>query len=189
MLNSERRLTLQVPVACGVSLVLSSTPSSAVVPLLAQVAIRVFIGTALRTAATRVIPAVGATAVRRYLLAVAVAYGIARSEAEAIAAEAERVGATNLVKADDPRSRVEIHIQNNSERAVTVAGLGVELIDIASAGVEDRLDLHTVLVRPGKTLSLAYGFDLLKTGGLKELRATTDTGNVTARSERFFALI
>ena len=189
VVNPQRRLVLHLPAAYGASLALVSRPASAILPLLAQVAIRVFIGTALRTAATRVIPAVGATVVRRYLLAVAVAYGIAASEADAIAAEAERVGATNLVKANDPRSRIEIQFQNPSESPIKLTGMVLELFDVTSSSVEDVLELHTVLVRPGKLLSLPYSFDFLRTGGPKELRVANASGRAKARSERFFAVL
>ena len=189
MIDTRRRLMLHFPIAYGTTLALSSLPTSAVIPVLAKVAIRVLLGTALRAAATRVVPAVGATAVRRYLLNVAIAYGIGRTEAEAIAAEAAQSGATNLIKANDARSKVEIHIQNLSDRPVAVSGLGLELVDLASANIEDKLELHIVRVRPSKTYLLAYGFDFLKTAGPKELRAVTSAGDIMDRSERFFAVV
>ncbi len=153
-----------------------STPARAVAPpvlvVLAGVAFsvafrRYVVGSIMKRLASW-FPRLFATELRKYLMAVAVAFGISEAHAAVVAEKAEDAGAHDLARNGVWRV-TDLRIENSQDVPLELARLHLLLVDVASKTVEIKsLTNWGLVVSPGATMNREIAARNFPNTGLKQ---------------------
>lgn len=156
----NRRELLKSTAIAGPVLIASSfaTPARAVAPPLVvalagvmfTVAFRRYVVGAIMSTLARWFPRLFATELRKYLMAVAMAFGLGQAKAALVAEHAENSGAQDLAR-DGIERITDLAIQNGNEEPLELARLNLLLVDVGTRSVELRSNASWGLVIPPTT--------------------------------------
>lgn len=180
-----RRRVIVVCIAAPVTM-LNSGEVGAAFPLLG-IAIRILIGNAIRTAVKVVAPVALSTATRRFLVSVAIAYGISEAHAAILAEKAEDAGAETLAKAGVNHD-VLLSFNSGQSEDVYIRSAILELINLETGAVEQSHPLTLLRLRANSVTDIPFTVTRFETQGLKQLQLVA-RGQVLATGPRFFGAV
>jgi hypothetical protein len=187
MKRVTRRQALKGILLVPVSATFPFRVAEAAFPVLFGIMIRLLIGNAIRATVKAAAPALLSTAFRRYLIGVAIAYGISEAHAAILAEKAEQTGAKTIAKAG-VKHDVLLVIENTSDSSVTFGGASLELVNLESNYVEFSHPVSGMRL-PAKTAEeLPVTIHRFKVQGPKQLRLVRN-GQVIAAGEVFYAVV
>lgn len=156
----NRRKLLKSTAITGSVLFVSgfTTPARAVAPpavvalvgVMFSVAFRRYVVNAIMSKLAQWFPRLFATELRKYLMAVALAFGLGQAKASIVAEQAENSGAQDLAR-DGIERITDLTIQNNNEAPLELVRLNLLLVDVSTRNVELRSSASWGLVVPPST--------------------------------------
>ena len=178
----------QAVVACiaAPSAMLNPGDVKAIFPLFG-IAIRILIGNAVRTVVKAAIPLALSTATRRFLISVAIAYGISEAHAAILAKKAEDAGAETLAKAGVHHD-VLLSFKSAQSEDIYVRSAILELVNLETGAVEQSHPLTMLRLRANSITEIPFTVTRFETQGLKQLRVISG-GQVFATGARFFGAV
>jgi hypothetical protein len=189
-----RRKALKLIVSTPIVMTVTgySVPAQAIAPPVIVALAGVFISVAFRryivgpiiAFLARLFPTLFATELRRYLMAVAVAFGLAQARAALVAERAEASGAVDLAK--DGRERVvDLEIHNTNDTPLELVRLRLHLVDAATNSIELTSDASWgLVVFPHCTMVRQVAATTFPRPGLKRWHLS-DRGRTLAISQPF----
>lgn len=138
-------------------------------------------------ALTRLFPSLFATELRKYLMAVAVAFGISEARAAVIAEHAENAGAQDLAR-DGVERVTEISITNTQDDPLEFARLRLLLVDVKTNTVElMSTTFWGLVVLPNATMQRQIATSHFPRPGLKRWYLS-EARRTLRRSEPFMVI-
>ena len=154
-MNRREFLKSTATVAPALFLTTFAAPARAIAPpvvvaiagVFFSVAFRRYVVGPLMSTLARWFPRLFATELRKYLMAVAVAFGMSHAKAALTAEQAENSGAQDLAR--DGEERVtDLAILNNNDEPLELTRLNLLLVDVSTRSVELRSSTNWGLVVP-----------------------------------------
>jgi hypothetical protein len=187
MKKTYRRAVVLSLIAFPVALVVSKPAKAfAFLPFL-WTAFKVFVGNAIRAAVTAVAPSVMSSTVGKFLVTVAIAYGVSEAQAAIFANKAESSGSKTIAKGGFIND-VEIAYENPTDHRVEIRGGYLELVDLNTGEVEQSQKLPYFLVDARMSESFQFTVKKFKTEGAKVLRLSYQN-QVLASSHKFYGIL
>lgn len=157
-MNRRQLLKSTATAASGLFVTGFTTPARAVAPpvvvalvgVMFSVAFRRYVVGAIMSTLARWFPRLFATELRKYLMAVAMAFGLGQARAAMVAEQAENSGAQDLAR-DGIERITDLAIQNSNEDPLELARLNLLLVDVSTRSVDLRSSTSWGLVVPPST--------------------------------------
>jgi hypothetical protein len=174
-------------IAFPVALVVSKPAKAfAFLPFL-WTAFKVLVGNGIRAVVTAVAPSVMSSTMGKFLVSVAIAYGVSEAQAAIFANKAETSGSKTIAKGGLVND-VEIAYENPTNHTVEIRGGYLELVDLTTGEVEQSQKLPYFLVEPRKSESFQFTVKKFKSEGTKVLRLSYQN-QVLASSQKFYGIL
>lgn len=179
-----RRHVVRTIAVTPVALILPQQSNAALLQLLGII-FRLLIGNGIRAAVKWAVPAALATATRRFLVGVAIAYGISETQAALVAAQAEAAGADTLARGGVHHD-VTLSFKNTTAAPVTIRGALLEMVNLETNVVEEVRPL--LLNMPAMSEhDLHFTVRRFAGSGLRQLRVTA-LGQTMAVGSKFWGV-
>lgn len=194
----NRRQLLKSTAITGSALIVSgfSTPARAFAPpvvvalagVMISVAFRRYVVGAMMSTLARWFPRLFATELRKYLIAVAMAFGLGQAKAALVAEHAENSGAHDLAR--DGENRItDLEIQNGNQEPLELARLNLLLVDVGTRNVEIRSSASWgLVVPPSTTMNRQIACNRFPVPGLKQWYLS-DSRKTYAVSKPFMVVV